>query len=189
MGSLPAAKELARARTVPDSAMTDMSSGARTVEAVQRNWPRRCDTDRGRRRRWFVDLGTKTLAILCLMGIGVTGAGCGTQSTALRHAQSSFSFSGGTKGPVVYMTQCDLNDNVITAAGTVVSSTNISHAGLVFTAWAGSKVVARSTTDLKPLSSGQGVPWHLSTQTVSGSSSQWCEANVVIGPPPYSNPS
>ncbi len=169
--------------------MTDISPEARTVAHVQWNWPWRGDADRGQRHRGFVGLGTKTLAALCLVGIGVAGAACGTQSTALRHAESSFTFSGGTKGPVVYVTQCDLAHSVITATGSVVSSTSISHAGLVFTSWAGSKVVARSTTALKPLSSGQGVPWRITTQTASGTSSQRCEASVVVGPPPYTNPS
>jgi len=167
--------------------MTDTSPEARTVEYLQGYGPRRCDADRGQSRCGSASLGTKTVAALCLVGIGVAGAGCGTQPTALRHAESSFTFSGGTKGPVVYMTQCDLAHDVITATGTVVSSTSISHAGLVFTSWAGSKVVARSTTALKPLSSGKGVPWRITTQTASSTSSQRCEASVVVGPPPYTN--
>ena len=169
--------------------MTDTSPEARTVEHVQGFGPWRCDADRGQSRCGFASLGTKTLAALCLVGIGVAGAGCGTQPTALRHAESSFSFSGDTKGPVVYMTQCDLDHDVITASGTVVSSTSISHAGLVFTSWTGSKVVARSTTTLKPLSPGQGVPWRVTTRTTSSASSQQCEASVAVGPPPYTNPS
>ena len=168
--------------------MVDADPAARTVVNMRGSGQWRCDAERVRHRRGIAAWGAEVLAVLCLLGVGLAAASCGTQTTALRHAGSSSTFAGGAEGPVAYMTQCDLAHGVITSAGSVTSRTSIPHAGLVFTAWTGAKVVARSAVTLKPLSPGQGVAWRTSARASTGTTPQRCQASVVLGLPPYSAP-